>query len=488
MEEDSMITCNGSGNPDAIVLGVDHRLRALAHVSEEESALIRAYTDRRPAALRAGSVNVLRSVVDDTVKTYFLAGIEDSSTERGTFREFERAKRIMAAAMREGVSELAVYIDTLDMEAETLIDGLLYGNYEFNRYKTEDGSKVIKNINLITSGLKSKDFNTLCYIYSSIYECIYFVRDLVNMPPNELTPRKFVDTATALCKGDAIFIEVLNKWNLEKRNMGGIVSVGKGSMNPPQLLSVAYTGDPESRDVLAVVGKGITYDSGGLSLKSRAGMEHMKSDMAGAATALGVIRALMLLKYPVNVLAVMPLAENVPSGMSYHVDDVITMFNGATVEVKNTDAEGRLVLADAVAYAQSKGARKVIDLATLTGACITALGTVRSGMLGNDQEWMNRLFSAAARVHEKVWQLPADEEYEKQLQSEIADIKNVGGPDAGAITAGLFIKHFIKEQTSWIHLDIAGTAFCDKKDENGYYGATGVGIKTILELLKGDTQ
>ena len=481
-----MITCNGSGNPDAVVLGTDRRLRALSLVTEEEGALIRAYTDKHPSAMKAGNVSVLRALQGDTIKTYFLAGTEDDSQERGTFREFDRAKKIMAAAMKEDVGELAVYIDTLDMDVETLIDGLLYGNYEYNQYKTKSKSKVLENINLITSSLKSKDFNTLCYVYSSIYEGIYFARDLVNMPPNDMTPRKFVDTATAVCTGDNIFVEVLNKWNLEKRNMGGIVSVGKGSMNPPQLLSVAYTGDPESRDVLAVVGKGITYDSGGLSLKTRAGQLNMKSDMAGAATALGIIRALMLLKYPVNVLAVMPLAENIPSGMSYHVDDVITMFDGTTVEVKNTDAEGRLVLADAVSYAQSKGAKRIIDLATLTGACVTALGTVRSGMIGNDQDFMNRFFAAAAQVNEKVWQLPADEEYERQLKSRVADISNVGGPEAGAITAGLFIKHFIQENTSWIHLDIAGTAFRDKKDENGFYGATGVGIKSVLRLLRGD--
>ena len=426
-----MITCNGSGNPDAVVLGTDRRLRALSLVTEEEGALIRAYTDKHPSAMKAGNVSVLRALQGDTIKTYFLAGTEDDSKERGTFREFDRAKKIMAAAMKEDVGELAVYIDTLDMDVETLIDGLLYGNYEYNQYKTKSKSKVLKNINLITSSLKSKDFNTLCYVYSSIYEGIYFARDLVNMPPNDMTPRKFVDTATAVCKG-------------------------------------------------------ITYDSGGLSLKTRAGQLNMKSDMAGAATALGIIRALMLLKYPVNVLAVMPLAENIPSGMSYHVDDVITMFDGTTVEVKNTDAEGRLVLADAVSYAQSKGAKRIIDLATLTGACVTALGSVRTGMIGNDQEFMNRFFAAAAQVNEKVWQLPADEEYERQLKSRVADISNVGGPEAGAITAGLFIKHFIQENTSWIHLDIAGTAFRDKKDENSFYGATGVGIKSVLRLLRGD--
>ncbi len=318
-----------------------------------------------------------------------------------------------------------------------------------------------------------------------MYEGVYTARDLVNMPPNELTPRKFADTVSALLKGDTISVESLNKWALEKRKMGGIVAVGKGSMNPPQLVAVAYQGDPDSREVLGVVGKGVTYDCGGLSIKSHAGQEFMKDDMAGAAAAVGVIRALMLLKYPVNVLAVLPLVENIPSSMAYHVDDILTMYGGKTVEIKNTDAEGRLILADAVTYAQEKGATKVIDLATLTGACVSALGTVRSGMIGNDQEWMNRFFDISSQVYEKVWQLPADREYEELLKSDVADLKNTGGRDGGAITAGLFIKQFIRPGVPWIHLDIAGTAFCEKKDETGFIGATGVGVKSILALLKG---
>lgn len=305
------------------------------------------------------------------------------------------------------------------------------------------------------------------------------------MPSNDLTPRKFADIAGGMLKGDNILIENLNKWTLEKRHMGGIVAVGKGSMNPPQLLSIAYQGDPNSREVLGIVGKGVTYDSGGLSLKSHANLEFMKDDMAGAAAAVGVMRALMLLKYPVNVLAVIPLVENIPSGMAYHVDDILTMYNGKTVEVKNTDAEGRLILADALTYAQEKGATRLIDLATLTGACVTALGTVRTGMIGNDQEWMNHFFQAATEVHEKIWQLPADEEYEKLLESDVADLKNVGGPEAGAITAGLFLKQFVHDGTPWIHLDIAGPAFNEKADETGLIGATGVGIKSILHLLQG---
>lgn len=483
-----MITCNSNGSMDAIAVGVDKRMMALSRLPKEDGALIQAYAEKHIHVLHYTSLHVLHCVSEGRLKTYFLIGLDDKPIRYSLQEDFLMAKCLMAAAMKEGVSDLAVMIDTLEMDVDALIDGLLYRNYEFTHYKNHRSSKTIRNINLITSNVKIKDFNTRCYVYSAVYEGIYMARDLINMPPNELTPRKFTDIITSTIKGDNILIESLNKWAIEKKKMGGIVAVGKGSMNPPQLVTIAYQGDPDSKEVLGIVGKGVTYDSGGLSIKSHAGQEFMKDDMAGAAAAVGVIRALMLLKYPVNVLAVLPLVENIPSSMSYHVDDIITMYGGKTVEVKNTDAEGRLILADAVTYAQEKGATRLIDLATLTGACVTALGTVRSGMIGNDQEWMNQFFDISTQVHEKIWQLPADREYEELLKSSIADMKNTGGRDGGAITAGLFIKQFVKPSVPWIHLDIAGTAFCEKKDETGYVGATGVGIKSILKLLQGGLQ
>ena len=480
-----MITCNGNGGLDTMAIGVDKRMRVLSRLPKEDAAFIRAYTERYPHVLHYTSLHVLHCFVDNKAKTYFLVGLDEKPIRYPAHEDFLMAKRIMAAAMKEHVNELAIEIDTLEMDVPSLIDGLLYRNYEFTHYKTDAKSTTVRNINLITSSTNIKEFNSMCYMYSSIYEGIYMARDLINMPPNELTPRKFSDIIQNVIKGDNIIVEALNKWAIEKKKMGGIIAVGKGSMNLPQLVTIAYQGDPDSKEVLGVVGKGVTYDSGGLSLKSHKNLEFMKDDMSGAATAIGVIRALMLLKYPANVLAVVPLVENIPSGMSYHVDDILHMYNGKTVEVKNTDAEGRLVLADALTYAKEKGATKIIDLATLTGACVSALGTVRSGMIGNDQEWMNQFFTTATEAHEKVWQLPADREYESLLDSTIADMKNVGGPDAGAITAGLFLKRFVPNDTPWIHLDIAGTAFCETPDETGYTGATGVGIKSILALLKG---
>lgn len=480
-----MITCNGNGSFDILVVGVDKRMTALKSIPKEDAAALKIFVNERPELMNYQSLYTFHCTGGNKIHTYLLVGLDDKPVHYSMYEDFRVACRIMQAAMKEHVSELALLIDTLDMDITSLVDGLLYRNYEFKRYKSKPDTKIVKNINLITSRLQPKELNSLCYVYTAIYDAIYMARDLTNMPSNELTPRKFAEKVQEICQGDTVTVESLNKWNLEKRNMGGIVAVGKGSANPPQLVSVLYRGDVKSNKVLAIVGKGVIYDSGGISLKSHKGLEFMKDDMAGAATALGIIQALMKLKYPVNVMAIMPLAENMPSGMSYHVDDVITMYNGKTVEIKNTDAEGRLLLADAVAYAQDKGATKIIDFATLTGACVSALGTVRSGMIGNDQEWMNRVFQAAERVHERVWQLPADEDYARQLRSDVADMKNVGGPEGGAITAGLFIKQFIKGNTPWIHFDIAGTAFKEHKDETGFVGATGTGIKTVLELIRG---
>lgn len=480
-----LITCNGDSGLQNRVIGLKKRLPALRRLPKEDAALIKAYSEQQPGVLHYPSVCVFHCFSEDTAKTYFIVGLDDKPARYTAYEDFRLAEKIMAAAMQEGVSELAVEADTLDMEIGTLIDGLLYRNYEFLHYQKQAENHLVTNINVLTHHLRPKEFNSLCYMYTSIYEGVNLARDLVNMPPNELTPRKFADIAGAVIKGDNIRIESLNKWAIEKHNMGGIAAVGRGSMNPPQLLTIAYQGDPKSKEVLGIVGKGVTYDSGGLSLKSQKNLEFMKDDMAGAAAAVGVIRALMLLKYPVNVLAVVPLVENLPSGMAYHVDDILTMYDGQTVEIKSTDAEGRLILADALTYAQEKGATQLIDLATLTGACVSALGSVRSGMLGNNQEWMNHFFRAATDVHEKVWQLPADAEYENLLHSDVADLKNTGGPGAGAITAGLFLKHFVQETTPWIHLDIAGTAFQEKPDSTGFIGATGVGIKSILRILQG---
>ena len=480
-----MLTCNGKSSMDTVVIGLNKKLDALALIPADDAKLITAYVEKKPDLIKFGSIEVFHCVSEGAPKTYILAGITSRPGTYTTQDDFNQAQHIMAAVMGNHVKEFSVYVDTLDVDLPSLIDGLMYRNYEFSMYKKDHKSSVVRIINLISNSMDEQDFNRLCYVYSSIYEGIYIARNLVNMPPNDLTPRRLSEIAESECKAENIKATILKRWNLEKMKMGGLLAVGKGSMNNPVMMTLEYIGNPDSREKLAIVGKGITYDSGGLSLKSHENQEFMKSDMAGAATAIGVIRALMLLKYPVNVLAVIPCAENIPSGLSYHVDDVITTYSGKTVEIKSTDAEGRLLLADGVTYAQELGATKIIDLATLTGACVTALGTIRSGLIGNNQKWLNKVFDMGMSVHEKLWPFPVDEEYEKLIESDIADIKNSGGREGGAITAGLFIKQFVKSRIPWIHLDIAGTAFCEKKTDTGFFGATGVGIKTILIMLKG---
>lgn len=479
-----MITCNGNIQADAIVVGIDKTKQLMQHIPKEDATLIYKYLETRSSNLAFASVQVFHCVCEERVKVYFLIGQENGMSKTRDFSDYTAARQVMALAMKEHCQSLAVYVDTLSMRIETLIDGLLDRNYEFIQYMKNKERCVVEKINVITSSLQVKEINSLCYKYMSMYEGIYKARDLVNMPPNELTPRKFVDLMATILQGGGGKVEYFNKWSLEKMKMGGISAVGKGSMNPPQLVVIQYLGDPDNPDKLGLIGKGVTYDSGGLSLKSAANQEFMKDDMAGAATVVGIIKALQYLKYPVNVMGVIPLVENIPSSMSYHVDDIITMYDGTTVEIKNTDAEGRLILADALSYAQEKGATRLIDLATLTGACVTALGTIRSGMVGNNQEWMNQFFCVAEQNHEKVWQFPFDAEYGESLKSQVADLKNIGGRDAGAITAGMFLNHFVRADIPWLHVDIAGTAFCEQADKTGFYGATGVGIKSILELLR----
>ena len=272
---------------------------------------------------------------------------------------------------------------------------------------------------------------------------IDWVRDTINAPAEELGPSQLAQRAVDLISnvaGDRVTYRITKGEDLREQGYMGLHTVGRGSERSPVLLALDYnpTGDKEAPVYACLVGKGITFDSGGYSIKQTAFMDSMKSDMGGAATVTGALAFAITRGLNKRVKLFLCCADNLISGNAFKLGDIITYRNGKKVEVMNTDAEGRLILADALTYAQEKGATRLIDLATLTGACVTALGTVRTGMIGNDQEWMNRFFSAATEVHEKIWQLPADEEYEKLLESDVADLKNVGGSEAGAITAGLF--------------------------------------------------
>jgi leucyl aminopeptidase len=314
-----------------------------------------------------------------------------------------------------------------------------------------------------------------------IAEAANLARDMVNEPANYMTPSQMAEVAKEIAGKYKLECKVFDREGMEAMGMGALLGVAKGSNQPPKLITLTYKGDEHSEKALGFLGKGITFDSGGISIKASEGMDEMKDDMAGAAAAMTALGTIAQLKPKINVTAVIPATENLPSGTALKPGDVLKAMNGKTIEVISTDAEGRLILADALSYAVKQGLSPLIDLATLTGACRVALGTLYSGLFGNGQDLVDKVLKAAERTGERMWQMPMPEEYKEQNKSEIANVKNTGNRYGGAITAALFLAEFV-DNTPWVHIDIAGTALSNK--ESGYIvkGATGVGVRTLVEL------
>ncbi|GGP22798.1 leucyl aminopeptidase [Silvimonas iriomotensis] len=305
---------------------------------------------------------------------------------------------------------------------------------------------------------------------------INFTRDLGNAPGNVCTPTYLAEQAVALGKAARIKVDVLEAADMEKLGMGSFLAVAKGSTQPPKLITLEYKGGKGKPVVL--VGKGITFDSGGISLKPGEGMDEMKYDMCGAATVLGVFKALTALKLPINVVGVIATCENMPAGNAYKPGDVLTTMSGQTVEVLNTDAEGRLILCDALTYAARFEPETIIDIATLTGACVIALGHIATGLYANDEKLAEQLLGAAATTGDKAWRMPLWDDYQEQLKSNFADMANIGGRPGGSITAAVFLSRFVKD-TNWAHMDIAGTAW----KSGAAKGATGRPVPLLVEFL-----
>jgi leucyl aminopeptidase len=316
-------------------------------------------------------------------------------------------------------------------------------------------------------------------------ESINLTRQLVNSPADEIYPETFAERSAEIAKANGLEIEVWDENRLKTERCGSLLAVAKGSSRPARLVILRYHGGAKDSPPLAIVGKGVTFDSGGLSLKPTEGMLTMKCDKAGACTMVGAMQAIAALKLPVNVIGIAGLVENMTGPAAMKLGDVLVARNGRTIEVHNTDAEGRLVLADALAVAVDLGAAKIVDLATLTGACVVALGTEVAGAMANDQPWCDSVLAAAHRAGEPIWQLPMYPEiYDELIKSEVADIKNVGeGRWAGAITAAKFLEQFVG-QTPWAHLDIAGPAFRDKAKPWCDAGASGQFVRTLVELAR----
>jgi len=366
-------------------------------------------------------------------------------------------------------------------ELGAMVEGLILGAYKFTECKSE---KTTKNrLDYIFSVKVDNGEKTIAEA-SLLAENICWVRDLVNRPANIVNPSVMADTAKALAKDLNLQCEILGKKEMQKKGMGAILAVGQGSIQEPRLITLKYKGAGDRSPYIAYVGKGITFDSGGISLKPAEGMGEMKDDMTGAAVVLGAIKTIAELKLPVNILAIAACAENMPSGASIRPGDVIVSASGKTIEIVNTDAEGRLVLADAVWYACQKGAAKIVDIATLTGACIIALGNVTAGIITNNDMFCDEIIATGKKVGESYWQLPSLPELKEKLKGDTGDILNSVGRPGGTITGGLFIGEFIKKDLPWAHLDIGGTATMQKADGFWTKGATGMGVATLVALAR----
>lgn len=314
-------------------------------------------------------------------------------------------------------------------------------------------------------------------------EAVNLARELVNRPACDIYPESVAQTAQRVAQETGLTCEVLDVPQLEAERMGSLLAVAQGSDRPPRVVVLRHDGAGSGKPTLALVGKGVTFDSGGLSLKPTDGMKDMKCDMAGAATVLGAMAAIARLGLPVNVVGYMGLVENMISGRSYKLGDVLHARNGVTIEVLNTDAEGRLVLADVLSYAVDRGCDRIVDLATLTGACVVALGEDVVGAFANDQAWCDQVLKAAKTVGEDVWQMPMFDSFSEQLKSDVADCKNVGTRWGGAITAAKFLEKFVADKP-WVHLDIAGPSFASSANASHEGGATGVMLRTLVELAE----
>lgn len=410
------------------------------------------------------SDKALRKLVSAAV-----AQLKTFNAERATF-----VLSSFASAQRDSAN-------TARLIAQVCADSL----YVFDQYKSEKTTpSKLSQISFLADAAQLNAVSLACVQAEALMLGMNLTRDLGNMPPNVCQPSYLASHAQQMAtQHSKLSVEVLEEQQLQEIGANTLLAVAKGSEQPARLIVLNYQGAANSEQPYVLVGKGITFDSGGISLKPGAGMDEMKYDMCGAATVLGVFESLLKLELPINVVGILTCAENMPSGGATRPGDIITTMSGQTVEILNTDAEGRLVLCDALTYAKRFNPKAVINIATLTGACVVALGSQTSGLMGNNQELVDALLGASQKAADPAWQLPLSEEYQEQLDSPFADIANIGGPKAGTITAGCFLSRFTKDY-AWAHLDIAGTAWTSGGKDKG---ATGRPVPLLVQYLLDQT-
>ncbi len=369
--------------------------------------------------------------------------------------------------------------------AESVVEGVLLGTYQFTSYKTLDRDKIKKLEKFVIVEDNENSFEVIKSAAKNaeiISDAVCFARDLVSTPGNEMTPTILADKAGEIAGKKNVKLKVLDSHEMEELGMNALLGVARGSSEPPKFIILEYSGGKKGEKAIALVGKGVTFDSGGISIKPSADMAKMKTDMGGGATVIGAIKAASELKIPVNIVGLIPATENLPGGRAYKPGDILKSLSGQTIEINNTDAEGRLILADALAYAGRFKPKAIIDFATLTGACVIALGDTVIGMMGTDNKLKQKIRDAAEFTGERLWELPLWEEYHELIKSDIADLKNTGGRAGGAITAAAFLSKFVGEYP-WVHLDIAGPVWLNKDKPYMPKGASGIGVRLLVQFM-----
>lgn len=431
-------------------------------------------------------IEVIKVFIDEKVHTVCLVGLGENlelTSEKARVVGGNLAKKLKELVREDSCKSQDIDLLNVGLSEENYIaffEGMKLGNYEFTKYKTDNKSKCIENVNIYTD----KDDAKLLEKAKLLADSTIIARDLVNEPANVLYPETLANKVVELGKEFGFEVEVYEEEKIEALKMEAFLAVAKGSINKPRFIVMRYMGNTSDKEVLGLVGKGLTFDTGGYSIKPTDSMVNMKTDMGGAASVIGAMCAIAKDKLDKNVVAVVAACENAISGNSYKPGDIIGSMSGKTIEILNTDAEGRLTLADAVYYiVNNEKVNKVVDVATLTGAAIIALGSVATAVVTNNNKFYNQLEDAAYISGEKIWRMPTFDEYKEQLKGKEADLKNIGGREAGCITAGLFVGEFVGD-TPWLHLDIAGTSEASKSCGYKSSGATGEGVRTLYYLAR----
>lgn len=479
----------------AVVIFIDEQLKLdnqILRLNQEYNGLITKTTgDSEIFSGKFGEIKLMNFVSSEGDLRYlFMVGVGNESKIR-PFAIEELGGKILTHAVHHRIRDISILSRKIGESEKALVASLLgsgafLSSYKFDKYFTKQENKfAVKNIEILTDNndISVKAFNDK----KSVGLGVFLTRDYVSEPPNILYPESYCEKIVQDFESLDVEIEILGEREMRNLGMGALLGVGQGSHSESKLAVIQYNGAAQDEAPIVLVGKGVTFDSGGISIKPSANMGDMKYDMAGSAAVVGTIKALALRKSKVNVVGVIGLVENMPSGSAQRPSDVVTTMSGQTAEVLNTDAEGRLVLADAIWYAQDRFKPKyVIDIATLTGAIVVALGNTFAGCFSNNDELANMLIKAGDKVNEKLWRMPLHVEFDDMIKSDIADVANISTPGglAGSATAAHFIGRFIKENVAWAHLDIAGLAWEKKGRSICPKGATGYGVRLLSQFIE----